>query len=312
MKIKSIKLKDFKRFTDLSIEGLPETAKLVVMIDPNGSGKSSALEALQFSRQAKGFSTFSGSSAYYLKSVSSVNNWDNFNVVSGNVEIIFHDEAISSQVNWRRAFHLRSSYRNDSVERNRITLTPPPIETEQRFARLIENDQAVAANYSRLFSQLMERCSAVDQRGKNVGELQDKVFGELRETIEQLFSDQKLVLNGLGNPAKGEIFQLSKGRSQEFSYEVLSSGEKAALDLLLDITVTKVECNDTVFCIDEPEAHIHTKLQGSLLGQLYKLILNFGLLPTLQAWFARHKTSTKIIQNLSFSLISVKTTLMNQ
>ena len=41
MKIKSIKLKDFKRFTDLTIEGLPETAKLVVMIGPNGCGKSS-------------------------------------------------------------------------------------------------------------------------------------------------------------------------------------------------------------------------------------------------------------------------------
>ena len=40
MKIKSIKLSDFKRFTDLTIEGLPETAKLVVMIGPNGSGKS--------------------------------------------------------------------------------------------------------------------------------------------------------------------------------------------------------------------------------------------------------------------------------
>ena len=165
MKIKSIKLKDFKRFTDMTIEGLPETATLVVMIGPNGSGKSSALEALQFSRQAKGFLTFSGSPAYYLKSVSSENNTD-FNVVSGNVEIIFHSEAISSQADWKRAFHLRSSYRNDSVERNRITLTPPPIETEQRFTRLTENDQAVAANYSRLFSQLMERCSAVDQREK--------------------------------------------------------------------------------------------------------------------------------------------------
>ncbi|MDE0088347.1 MAG: AAA family ATPase [Candidatus Poribacteria bacterium] len=282
MKIKSIHLKNFKRFTDLTIEGLPETAKLVVMIGPNGSGKSSALEALQFSRQAKGFFTFSGSPAYYLKSVSSENNRD-FNVVSGNVEIIFHGEAISSQAGWKRAFHLRSSYRNDSMERDRITLTPPPIETEQRFTRLTENDQAVAANYSRLFSQLMERCSAVDQREKNVGELQDKVFGELRETIDQLFSDQKLVLNGLGNPGKGEIFQFSKGRSQEFSYEVLSSGEKAALDLLLDITVTKVECNDTVFCIDEPEAHIHTKLQGALLEQLYKLIPDNS-----QLWIATH------------------------
>ena len=47
MKIKSIKLKDFKRFTDLTIEGLPETAKLVVMIGPNGCGKSSVFDALK-------------------------------------------------------------------------------------------------------------------------------------------------------------------------------------------------------------------------------------------------------------------------
>ena len=46
MKIKSIKLKDFKRFTDLTIKDLPETAKLVVMIGPNGCGKSSVFDAL--------------------------------------------------------------------------------------------------------------------------------------------------------------------------------------------------------------------------------------------------------------------------
>ena len=49
MKIKSINLKDFKRFTDLTIDGLPETAKLVVMIGPNGSGKSSVFDALNCS-----------------------------------------------------------------------------------------------------------------------------------------------------------------------------------------------------------------------------------------------------------------------
>ena len=46
MKIKSIHLKDFKRFTDLKIEGIPETAKLVVMIGPNGCGKSSVFDAI--------------------------------------------------------------------------------------------------------------------------------------------------------------------------------------------------------------------------------------------------------------------------
>ena len=48
MKIKSIHLKDFKRFTNLKIEEIPETAKLVVMIGPNGCGKSSVFDALNF------------------------------------------------------------------------------------------------------------------------------------------------------------------------------------------------------------------------------------------------------------------------
>ena len=46
MKIRSIELQNFRRFTSLSITGLPETAKLVVLIGPNGCGKSSLLDAL--------------------------------------------------------------------------------------------------------------------------------------------------------------------------------------------------------------------------------------------------------------------------
>ena len=55
------------------------------------------------------------------------------------------------------------------------------------------------------------------------------------------------------------------------------------MDLLLDLTVVKVEFNDTVFCIDEPEAHIHTKLQGPLLEELYNLIPENS-----QLWIATH------------------------
>lgn len=45
MKIKSVKLNRFKRFTDLTISGIPETAKLIVLVGPNGSGKTSIFEA---------------------------------------------------------------------------------------------------------------------------------------------------------------------------------------------------------------------------------------------------------------------------
>ena len=45
MKIKKIHLKNFKRFTDLTIDEIPETAKLVVLIGANGCGKSSLFDA---------------------------------------------------------------------------------------------------------------------------------------------------------------------------------------------------------------------------------------------------------------------------
>ncbi len=48
MKIKSLQLKNFKRFTDLTLQDIPENAKLVLLIGSNGSGKSSVFDAFGF------------------------------------------------------------------------------------------------------------------------------------------------------------------------------------------------------------------------------------------------------------------------
>ena len=44
-KIKSVHVTEFKRFTDLTVTDIPESAKLIVLLGPNGCGKSSLLEA---------------------------------------------------------------------------------------------------------------------------------------------------------------------------------------------------------------------------------------------------------------------------
>ena len=46
MRFKSAIIKDFKRFTHLTVQGIPETARLIMLAGPNGSGKSSFLDAL--------------------------------------------------------------------------------------------------------------------------------------------------------------------------------------------------------------------------------------------------------------------------
>ena len=47
MKLKSARIRHFKRFVDLAIHGLPPNAKLVVLLGPNGCGKSSLFDAFQ-------------------------------------------------------------------------------------------------------------------------------------------------------------------------------------------------------------------------------------------------------------------------
>lgn len=59
-------LKRFKRFTDLKITGIPNTAKLVVLVGPNGSGKTSMFEALNHWYKVKGFNN-KGSQDYIEK-----------------------------------------------------------------------------------------------------------------------------------------------------------------------------------------------------------------------------------------------------
>ena len=71
--------------------------------------------------------------------------------------------------------------------------------------------------------------------------------------------------------------------SKNFHYKNLSGGEKAAFDILLDVFVKRDEAGEAVFCIDEPELHVATDLQGPLIASI------LGLLPeSTQLWIATH------------------------
>ena len=277
MKIKEIKLEGFRRFKNLTIKDIPEETRLVVMIGPNGSGKSSVFDALLRLKYLEGGLSGRGFDSYYTR-------FDLSEEVSKEPTIEFHTSDPQTQEEWRKSVHVRSAYRNDALNSSHSFLSGTnPLIGQLRFILLAENDQTVASNYDRILGPWVERMSARKEAGEEVDEIENDLYGELRDAIQELFNDPQLTLTGLGNPQNQKIFKFNKGSSRGFSYENLSSGEKAALDMLLDIVVFKEEFNDTVFCIDEPEAHIHTKLQGPLLKQLYDLIPDNS-----QLWIATH------------------------
>lgn len=260
MRITAIKLTNFKRFTDLIIRDVPETAKLVVVVGPNGCGKSSLFDALlQWYRAKTGFG-FDHDYMYYRKNAAAAFGWDQ--CVS--VTVADQKEPV------RGSLYVRSAYRNDpDFSISRIDKLESP-NNESRLARVIENDATVSGNYQRLVYDTMAAVYDHNNDAKRVADLREELIGQIRSSMQAVFGD--LVLNNVTDPLGAGAFFFDKGTATSYHYKNLSGGEKAAFDLLLDLHVKKKFYPDAIYCIDELETHLHTKVQGALLKELVNVL----------------------------------------
>ena len=285
VRIRSIHLRDFKRFTDLTVSELPDTATLIVLVGPNGCGKSSVFDALHGKAVVQQRWGWRPTQSEYWNKTYSIDKYQNLPLLDPGqkITIEFHGSPPTDQQSWARALYARSAYRNDPVAQVNQLARVPAAPEEHRFQRMIENDAAVSLNYQRLVSSGCEQAFDLGEGTTSLSEFRDWLIGDIRAAIRRLFDDPSLDMDSLGNPLTDGTFRFSKGRSQRFSYENLSGGEKAAFDLILDLVIKRREFSDTVFCIDEPEAHLGLRLQGRLLRELYRLVPD-----GCQLWIATH------------------------
>jgi hypothetical protein len=273
VKIKKFVAKGFKRFTELTIDDLPDTAKLIVLVGPNGCGKSSVFDGF---RQGYGNLTraFRLWEANYHSKVLEVDDEDDEPPApptgqNDAIQLEFHGELPNDAEERKKLFCFRTAYRNEpSFNVSQIGRQGKAVDNV-RINRMIDNDAVVNTNYQRLVVGSLHGLFSGENDEKRVSDLRDELLGKIAASLGRVFDD--LELTGFGNPVEDGDFFFNKGVSKNFRYMNLSGGEKAAFDLMLDFVVKSDEYDDTVFCIDEPDLHIHTKLQGTLLQELYDL-----------------------------------------
>ena len=286
--MEKIKIQDFKRFANLEIINIPQTAKLILLTGPNGSGKTSLFEAFNYWMKLSARQDYSYDKDYYwrFKDLAQMpgdgnilqRTWDNINPsFYGVVDDIRHNQEAC-----RKTFYIRSAYRHSpDFTSEGLHRLDDILNDSGRASMLMLPESRVQDNYQRLVGISLESLYDKNQRDKTVGQISDELIGEVQQAMLRVFDG--LVLEGPGNPLEGGTFRFTKGVVSNFHYKNLSGGEKAAFDLLLDFIIKRKKFDDTIFCIDEPELHMHTRLQAKLLEVIFSLIPN-----NCQLWLATH------------------------
>src|SRR6266568_5000376 len=271
MRVASLTLKNFKRFSNLLVRDIPQSAKLVVVVGPNGCGKSSLFDAfLHWYRSRVGFG-INSDQQYYRKHQEEPFDWGQI------VDVTLHDAAQPK----KGSLYVRTAYRNDpDFAVDGINRPANPSEG-LRVARVIDNDQTVSENYRRLIYDTMAGVYDETNNEKTVRVLREELIGEIRGSMKRVFGD--LLLNNVSDPLGAGAFFFEKGAAKAYHYKNLSGGEKAAFDLLLDLHVKRRFFADAIYCVDELDAHLHTRVQGTLVREMVKILPD-----ACQLWVTTH------------------------
>jgi len=258
---------------------------MVILVGPNGSGKTSLFEAINMWQKIQGYNLLDDQTYYDKKqndtiepAIELIQSWP---ITSRNkVSIAFHDVVIKGEKT-KGHFYFRSAYRNEpdfmisSLQKNQ-----DPTKS-LRLNTLMQNDITVSENYQRLVASTLEGVYDPANDKKTVEDFREELIGNIRNSMRNIFPDLNLL--SIGNPLINGSFYFEKGISKNFHYKNLSAGEKSAFDLVLDIIIKSHYFVDAVYCIDEPELHMHTELQGNVLRELYKLTPEHS-----QLWISTH------------------------
>lgn len=282
MKIKSIQFHEYKRFKNLTIDLGENPARIVALVGPNGCGKSCVFDGLLFHQNAYDTIGNTRQSDYRYHSLNRDPNY-NFEKVSieftsGPFVSIRRAKELDGKAN--TIFSFRSPYRyNSNVNVNEIKAVSEI--SLNRYGASATNalDQKMEENYRRLQAKFNQYRDDNDVRPS---EAKQHIIGELNNSLKDCL-DLEIESLGIVDAGEGTLFFKKSDQTSKFEFNVLSSGEKEVVDILLDLYLRRETYDDTVFLIDEPELHINTAIQRKLLQEINSLVGE-----NCQVWVATH------------------------
>ena len=285
MKVKSLQLKNFKRFTDLTIKDIPEKCKLVLLIGSNGSGKSSVFDAFEVLNRYR-LKSFTGNvEKYYSK------NGIPFQIIADFGNDFISDTAKTSfRSNEINRFPITSYYGRTSLRQiprlTRVQLgnQVDVLNDGDKPYSFIDRDDRFENDLEHIFGKLLKEFF---KNTDDKSQIKDEVIKPINEALDRIFSKEngtRLQLIELIPPLEGKVAEVNfkKGNSI-FHYNLLSAGEKEIFNILINLIARKEIIKD-LYYFDEIDLHLNTLLQYNFL----KEIIENWIPDNCQFWTASH------------------------
>lgn len=283
MYIKSIQMKDYKRFQDLTIDLGDNPNRIVALVGPNGCGKSSVFDAMLFET-----SSFVGpiggkqTKDYHYHSLLQLSscNYQNVSIMFDIGDFYSVYQKKKSEGKEKTIFSFRSSFRyNGNLKISETKAVEDIIQNNYGASYASDIDQRIENNYRRLLGKYNKYMRDNDVRPS---EARKHIIGDLNASLSKCL-DLEITDVGDVEGNRGTLYFKKSDSEIEFDYNVLSAGEKEAVDILLDLYLRKDEYTDSVYLFDEPELHLNTSIQRALLLEMNKMIPQ-----NCQIWIATH------------------------
>lgn len=283
MRVKKIQLKNgYKRFHDLTIDLGANPKRIIALVGPNGCGKSSVFDGMLFLNNSYGALGNKGRKDHSYHSMSQTPNYSHTNISiefdKGDYQTVREIKEKTGKE--RTIFSFRSSYRYNSDLKVKQSKATSEIRLNNYGASTASDiDDKVEENYRRLYIKYNKYLHDTDCRPS---EAKKKIIGDINSSLKKCL-DLEIVSIGNIEANEGTLYFKKDDHPSDFEFNVLSSGEKEVVDVLLDLYLRQDEYDDSIFIIDEPELHINTAIQRSLLLEINKLVGD-----NCQIWVATH------------------------
>lgn len=272
MRIKKIFLKNgYKRFKQLTIDLGENPARIVALVGPNGCGKSSVLDGLLFhhNTHSRLGNTAGRNSSYHSMDDLPVYNYTNVDIefTTGTYSQVRNELDVTGK--GTTLFSFRSPYRyNSELKVGEIRANSEIRLNNYGASDASCLDEKMENNYRRLLGTVHQ---FMEDHDIKPSEARIKIIGDLNESIRKCLD---LEISSVGNVegAQGTLYFRKPNQPKEFEFNVLSSGEKEVVDILLDLYLRRNDYDNSIFLIDEPELHISTSIQGKLLIEIDRLV----------------------------------------